>query len=207
MKNEIRVWLVVWTTAVALALPGAARGNETVTASPPAAQAWTLEVGVSYAATTDFGGPGIAVRGGWLVNRYVVIGLGIETTRLYAEGLTTGGKGRPPQPYSQRFLSTFPAAFARAQLPFRFLTPYAELASGFVVVHGQQGDTECEFGSGPGAGLAIGVDAPIVPSLAAGMRAGVRNPGWGVACVLPAGASFHDDFRMTSLALTLRYLW
>ena len=193
----------------ALALPGAAGGTEAVTASLPAAPAWNLEVGVSYAATTNFGGGGIALRGGWLANRYLVIGLGIETTRLHAEGMTTGGKGQPPQPYSQTFLSTFPAAFLRAQLPFRFLTPYAELASGFVVVHSRQGqNTECAFGSGPGAGFAVGVDARIVPSIAAGVRAGVRNPGWGVACVLEAGPwTYQDDFRMTSLALTTRFLW
>lgn len=194
--------------AASFALPGAAGGTEVAADSTPAPQAWTLEAGVSYAATTDFSGWGIATRGGWLPNPHLVIGVGIETTRLHAEGLTTGGVG-PARPYSQTFQSTFAAAFVRVQLPFRVLTPYTELAAGFVVVHSQQANNaECRYGNGPGAELAIGVDAQIVQSIAAGLRAGVRNPGWGAACLLEAGPwSFQNDFRMTSLALTTSFRW
>ena len=194
--------------AAAFALPGVAGGAEIVAESTPAAQPWNLEAGVSYAATTDFGGWGIALRSGWLPNPHLIIGVGIETTRLHAEGLTTGRLG-PGLPNSQTFQSTFPAAFLRGQVPFRALTLYAELAAGFVVVHSQQANNaECRYGSGPGAELAIGVEAQIVQSIAAGLRAGVRNPGWGAACLLEAGPwSFQNDFRMTSLALTTSFRW
>jgi hypothetical protein len=197
-------------SAAALALPGAAGGAEIVTASPPTAQAWNLEVGGSYATTADFGGWGIALRGGWLANPYLVVGVGIETTRLQAEGLTTAGFG-PAWSYSQTFQSTFPAAFLRGQLPFRFLTPYTELAAGFVVVHDQRAEnTQCSYGSGPGAGLAVGVDAQIVPSISAGMRADVRNSGWGGGCLTGGGPwsfSLQNDLALTSLALTTRFRW
>jgi hypothetical protein len=198
--------LISW--AASLAPPSAAEGTEVVTGSPPTAQAWDLEVGGSYAATTDFGGWGIALRGGWLANPHLVIGVGIETTRLHAEGSTSGGFGAG-RPYSQTFQSTFPAAFVRGQLPFRVLTLYTELAAGLVVVHSQQANNaECRYGNGPGAELAIGVDAPIVPSIAAGLRAGVRNPGWGAACLLEAGPwSFQNDFTMTALTLTTSFRW
>jgi hypothetical protein len=94
MKNELRVYLAIWIPAVALALPGGARGTEAVTARLPAAQTWNVEVGASYAATTDFTGWGIALRGGWLPVPYFAVGLGIETTRLHAEGMTSSGASR-----------------------------------------------------------------------------------------------------------------
>jgi hypothetical protein len=196
--------------AAALALPGAAGGAEIVTGSPPTAQAWNLEMGGSYAATSDFWGWGMELRGGWLPNPYLVVGVGIDTTRLHAEGLTTAGFG-PGRPYSQTFQSTFPAAFLRGQLPFRFLTPYTELAAGYVVVHDQQGENvQCSFGSGPGAGLAIGVDAQIVPSISAGVRADVRNPGWGGFCGLVGGPwsfEFQNNLAVRSLGLMTSFGW
>jgi hypothetical protein len=196
--------------AVVLALAGAARGTEVVAVRPPASDAWNLQVGGSYVSTSDFGGWGIALRGGWLANPHLVVGLGIETARLHAEGLTSGGFG-PAQPYSLTFQSTFPAAFVRGQLPFRFLTPYAELAAGLVVVHSQREEnTQCSYGSGPGAGFAIGVDAPISPSISAGVRADVRNIGWGGGCLAEGGPwsfNLQNDFRMTSLALTTGFRW
>jgi hypothetical protein len=200
--------------AVALALlPRAARGTEVLTTSPPTAHAWNFEMGGSYAATGDFAGWGIAVRGGWLLNRHLVLGVGIETTRLSAEGSTTNpfNASLTSQPYSQTFQSTFPAAFLRGQLPFRFLTPYAELAAGFVVVHDQHAEnTQCSFGSGPGAGLAVGADAQIVSSISAGLRAGVRNPGWGGGCLAIGGPwsfQFQNDRTVTSLGLTTSFRW
>jgi hypothetical protein len=99
----------------------------------------------------------------------------------------------------------------RGQLPLRFFTPYAELAAGFVVVHGQRGEnTQCSYGSGPGAGLAIGVDAPITPSISAGLRADMRNAGWGGGCLTAGGPwtfDLQNNVRMTSLALTTAFRW
>jgi hypothetical protein len=197
--------------AISLVRPGSAGGAEVVTASPPTAQAWTLEVGGSYAATTDFGGWGIALRGGWLANPYLVVGVGIETTRLHAEGSITEDALGPGQPYSQTFQSTFPAAFVRGQVPFRLLTPYTEVATGFVVVHGQRAEnTQCSFGSGPGGGIAVGVDARIAPSITVGLRAEARNSGWGGGCLAIGGPwsfQMQDDFMMRSLGLTTRFRW
>jgi hypothetical protein len=194
--------------ALALALPSAARGTEVVAASPAAPHAWNLEAGISYAATTDFGGWGVALRGGWQANRYLVVGLGVETTRLHAEGTTSGTFAAP---YSQTFQSTFPAVFLRGQLPFRLFTPYTEVATGVVVVHDRSAqNSQCFFGSGPGGALAIGIDAQIVPSISAGLRAEARNPGWGGGCLADAGPwsfQFQDDATMRSLALTTRFRW
>jgi hypothetical protein len=191
----------------ALAVPGAALGTEVVTARPAPPNRWDLEASGSYAATNDFGGWGIAVRGGWLPVRYLVVGVGVETTRLHAEGSLPAEELLPARTYSQTFQSTFPAVFLRWQLPLRFITPYAEVATGFVVVHDQRAvNAQCSYGSGPGGGFAVGVDAQVVPSLAAGLRAGVRNTGWGGGCLAEGGPwSFQDDFRMTSLALTARF--
>ena len=193
---------------LAVASPRSAGGAEVVTASPPAAYAWRLETSASYAATNDFDGWGIALRGGWLANRYLVVGAGVETTRLHAEGVTDGSF-LPAHAYSQTFQTTFPAVFLRGQLPFRRVTPYVELAAGLVAVHGVSSeDVQCQYGNGPGAGLALGVDTQIVPSISVGLRAGVRNPGWGVACLAEGGPwSYQADFRMTSLALTAGFRW
>ena len=194
--------------ALAVASPRAANGAELVTASPPMAYAWNVEVGASYAATNDFAGWGIGLRAGWLASRYLVIGAGVETTWLHAEGVTDGAF-LPAHAYSQTLQTTFPAAFLRGQLPFRRVTPYVELAAGLVVVHDVSSEyVQCRYGNGPGAGLALGVDTQIVPSISVGLRAGVRNPGWGVSCLAVGGPwSYQADFRMTSLALTTGFRW
>jgi hypothetical protein len=205
-QTSMRFALSVVLSVLAVASPCPARGAEVVTARPPAD--WNLEVGASYAATNDFGGWGIALRGGWLASPYVVLGAGVETTRLHAEGVTSGDFV-PAHAYSQTFQTTFPAVFVRGQLPLRRVTPYVELAAGLVVIHSQQGEyAQCSYGNGPGAGLALGVDAQVAPSNSVGLRAGVRNPGWGVGCSLVGGPwTFQDDFRMTSLALTSGFRW
>jgi hypothetical protein len=207
--TSLRFASIAVLAGLAVASPRAAIGADVVTASPKETYAWHVEASASYAATNDFTGWGIALRGGWQANQYLVIGAGLETTRLHAEGVTDG-TFLPAHAYSQTFQSTFPAVFARGQLPFRRVTPYAELAVGVVIVHDQQAEwAQCSFlGPGPGAGVALGVDTQIVRSISVGLRAGVRNTSWRFGCTLTGGPwTFQDDFRMTSLALTTAFRW
>ena len=81
------------------------------------------------------------------------------------------------------FQSTLLAAYARIQLPFRYATPYVEVAGGAVLFQrGEDNPAKCYNRSGLGGALSLGIDANVVPSVAIGLRGGARNPGAG-ACV------------------------
>jgi hypothetical protein len=195
----------------ALAVPGAVNATEgEVVGGLQAKPAWRVEAAGSYVATSDFGGWGVGLRGGWAPIPIFQFGLAFDTARLHAEGThyqqsgttTIGG------PYSQTFQSTLVAAFARLQLPFRYATPYAEVTGGAVLVNkGEQHSTACYYQSGPGGGLSAGVDVHPVPSVAIGLRGGVRHAGWNELCTAQGGVwGFRDDM-MKVASLTASYRW
>jgi len=165
--------------------------------------AFHVQAGASYAAADAFGGWGLLLRGGYLANRYVMTGFGLETARLHAEGTVPVFGGT----FSQTFQSTLAAAFVRAQLPTRFVTPYAELALGFTAIHGREGfNTACKESSFVGGGAAFGVEGHVLPFLSVGLRAGVRTPGIG-QCDEVGGPWSYDTAALKSLAMTVAYRW
>ncbi len=207
MNWMARCWPAVCAMAVVVTIPGRAVAAETVTATAKAEPSWHMEAGASYVAVDGFGGWGVGLRGGGMVGRYVLIGLGVDTGRLHAEGVHTFSTFTGP--YSQTFQSTLVAAFVRFQLPLSFATPYAEVAAGGVwVLRGEERNTQCFYESGVGGGLALGIDAPVAPALGVGLRGSVRNPGLGGACGAVGGPwTFKHDWTMVGATLTASYRW
>jgi len=207
-------WKAVWAGAAgvaAVAIPVAVEAAEDAAGSLRAKPAWRVEAAASILATNGFGGWGVGVRAGWAPSPIWQFGLAVDTARLHAEGTyyQQWGTGMIGGPYSQTFQSTLVAAYARLQLPFRYATPYAEVAAGAVVVNrGEEQRVACLYDSGFGGGLSGGIDGHPVPSVAIGLRAGVRNPGWGGACTAQAGVwSFQFDWTMAVASLTAGYRW
>jgi hypothetical protein len=202
-RGQARVWIAASMVALVVVVPAAARAADVITASPQREPIRHVETGASYVAAGAFGGWGLSLRGGYLANQYVMTGLGVETARLHAEGIASPFD----RPFSQTYQSTLAAAFIRAQLPTRFVTPYAELALGLSVIHGTEGfNYQCKERTFAGGGAALGVDGHVLPSLSVGVRAGVRPPGPG-ACAAAAGPWTYEPAAMKSMALMLAYRW
>jgi len=202
-RGQTRVWTAASMAALLVVAPAAARAAEVLTASPPRSPVLQVETAASYVAADAFGGWGLSLRGGLLASQYVMTGLGLETARLQAEGTVPVFGGA----FSQTYQSTLAAAFVRAQLPTRFVTPYAELALGFSAIHGREGfNYQCKERSFAGGGVAVGVDGHVLPSLSVGLRAGVRPPGPGT-CAAGAGPWTYEPAALKSLAMTVAYRW
>jgi len=178
-----------------------ARASEAVTlqATTPA---FRLEAETGYSASGAFGGFGLGVRGGWSPIRYMLMGPGVESAMLGAQGMALTGS------FSQKFRTTFVAAFVRGQLPLAMVTPYAELALGYVVIHDrEESNSSCRYTSGAGASVALGADVRLIHSLTLGARAGLRNPGFGQACTAQLGPWSFDRQSLKSIAVTVGYSW
>jgi hypothetical protein len=189
--------------ALLVSVPAPGRAAEVLTASPQRAPVVHIETGASYVAADAFGGWGLSLRAGWLATRYVMTGVGLETARLHAEGTVPVFGGE----FSQTFSSTLAAAFVRAQLPTRFVTPYAELALGYTAIHGMTGfNYQCKELGSAGGGAAFGVDAHVLASLSVGLRGGVRTPTT-AQCGAAAGPFDYDPATLKTMAVTLAYRW
>jgi hypothetical protein len=202
-RGQTRVWMAATTAAMFVVAPPPATAADVLTASPQRDRALHIETGASYVAADAFGGWGLSLRGGYLTNRYVMTGLGLETARLHAEGTVPVFGGA----FSQTFQSTLAAAFVRAQLPTRFVTPYAELALGYTAIHGMAGfNYQCKEQGGASGGVALGAQANILPSLGVGVRAGVRPP-TSTTCAAAGGPWTYESAALRSIALTVAYRW
>ena len=202
-RGQTRIWMAATMAAMFVAVPAPAPAAEVLTASPQRDAVLHVETGASYVAADAFAGWGLSLRGGYLTNRYVMTGLGLETARLHAEGTVPVFGGA----FSQTFQSTLAAAFVRAQLPTRFVTPYAELALGYTAIHGMAGfNYQCREQGGASGGVALGAQVDVLPSLAVAVRAGVRPP-TSTTCAAAGGPWTYESAALTSLALTLAYRW
>jgi hypothetical protein len=201
-RGQTRVWTAASMAALAVVVPAAVPAAEVVTATRQPDRSY-VEAGASFVVADALGGWGLSLRGGYLATQYLMTGVGLETARLHAEGTVPVYGGA----FSQTFQSTFAAAFVRAQLPTRFVTPYAELALGFTAIHGREGfNYQCEESNFAGGGAAFGVDGQVIPSVSVGLRAGVRTPGL-AKCGLAAGPWDYHPAALKTMAVTLAYRW
>jgi hypothetical protein len=201
--QRTRVRIASTMAALAVVVPAAAPAAEVVSVTQQPDRVFHVETGASFVAADAFGGWGLSLRGGYLATQYLMTGVGLETARLHAEGTVPVFGGA----FSQTFQSTLAAGFVRAQLPTRFVTPYAELALGFTAIHGREGfNYQCKESSFAGGGAAFGVDGHVIPSMTVGLRAGVRTPGLGT-CTAAGGPWGYDPVALKTMAVTLAYRW
>jgi hypothetical protein len=202
-RGQSPAWMAAAMTATLVALPAAASAAEVLTASPQRDPILHFETGASYVSADAFGGWGLSLRVGWLASRYLMTGVGLETARLHADGTVPVSGGE----FSQTFNSTLAAAFVRAQLPTRFVAPYAELALGYTAVHGMTGfNYQCKELGSAGGGVAIGVDVRVRASFSVGLRGGVRTSST-AECGAVGGPFSYEPAPLKTAAVTLAYRW
>jgi hypothetical protein len=203
-RGEARALWAACTAALLVAAPATGRAVEAVAVAERPRAGWQVEAGAAYVAADSFGGWGVSLRAGRVHDRFLMVGFGIESGRLHAEGTVPVAGGA----FSQTFQSTLAAAFFRVQAPTPFVTPYAELALGFAAIHGKDGfNYQCNYGSSAGGAAALGVDGHVVPSLSVGLRGGLRLPSMSFSCTAGFGPYTFDLAVMKSLGMTVTYRW
>jgi hypothetical protein len=202
--------------AIAVAIFASPRrvvAGEDIVAERTAPPRWRLEAAGTIAWANDYGGRGIGVRVGESPARVAQFGVAVDTVRLHTEGSFVSqdfvNNTSTTVRYSQTFRSTLIGAYARFQLPYEYATPYAELVYGGVLVHYTEAtNTACGYGSGLAVSLSGGIDLHPLPALAIGLRAGIRNTGWGGACTVQGGVWQGSDailLKSASMAAGVRW--
>ena len=149
-----------------------------------------LALGLGAAALLGFGG----VKAGKSV------GAGIDSVRLHAEGMALSA------PFSQTFDSTLFAALIQGRLPLGIVTPYAEVALGYVAIADDSSEnSECNYSGGAGLSLAAGAEVRIARALSAGVRWGLRSTGASIGCAAVLGPWGFEMSRLQTLGVTAAY--